>query len=174
MSHSLAPVRQGSFKMCLFNFLRQTLQSKAELSSYILEAVSGICLRCCCLFSISQPCCCIPSDQGIEALDSVLRGDSWSCLGKFCCVWAAGEGRQSCQTRRAVTVWSSDSGEEGAHTDQRGFGSCILRSGFDLVWKVWLQAAGLPSPAVHHEQLLAWDLSWFLSWPGVSCSGEVL
>lgn len=35
--------------MCM-NFLRQTLQSKAEVSSYVLQALSRICLRCCSSF----------------------------------------------------------------------------------------------------------------------------
>ena len=52
------------------DFLRQALVSKAEVSSCLLRAVSGLCLRCCFPFSISQPRCRFPAGQA-------GNGDLW-------------------------------------------------------------------------------------------------
>lgn len=71
-------------------------------------------------------------------------------------------------------MWVSEAvgRKQDTHTDQWGFGE--LDAPFlALIWCERFGSRLLSSgPAVWHEQLLAWDLSWFLSWPDVSCSGD--
>lgn len=153
------------------NFLRQTWQAKAEVSSYILQAVWGICLRCCSLFSISQPCCCIPSDQaGNWGFGLSPLRDTWRKILLCVSSWRGQaelpdeEGWCDC-----LKQW-----EEGCtHWPVRLWGAGSSVPGFDLVWKVWLQAAELWSSSVARAvacvrpfliSVLTWCVMFWRQW----------